>query len=376
MTASSRPLDEAFVADLNRILRRPDLYDQTAWAGVPLPDEAQRMLANRGRLGGADLSRLNLLLVAAAFPELSAPPKPPRNLLGYLSQATIPGMLPRLQEMATGEMPNQHLTEAWSFLRPDIEAVREMEATGSLPPEWEELPEAERIYQHEKRRLSQRYGPALEWWNAQIRACQPQNPFPVKDRGALQCAKELLKRNGVSEQLWEAPGARYHVPTKALHPYGAKVIERMLAGGNPARPVALPEPALVAVGPAPAQDVDMAWLRDESPAQVYERLVERLFHPHSAEHEVGRFIARNPNCTRQQAQQFVNSLAEDVGDDIRSIGWERLVTEVDTKVLDALRDPDARAKMTQDMGVVCAAADRVRRSIYARTARLFWLRAG
>ena len=374
----TRPVAERFIAELNAMLVRRDLYDAKAWAGIPLSNEAQMLLANLPKLGSADLTRLNCLLIASAFPEITVPQRPKANLLGYISTAVVPNMMSQLYEGATGEQSNTFLADMHAFLQPDIEAVREMEAQGTLPPEWTGLNEARRIYEHQKARIARRYGPALKWWDAQVAKYQPQNPYRVTDRGSLQSAKELLKESGVSEELWGGPKAPYYIPTRALHICGPGSIEKMLHFFGRQRPAAA-QPALTpAPTGAPVPDPDMKSLADESPAQVYEYLVEKLFLPNSAESEVGKFLARNPNCTRQQAEAFVNSLPSDVGEDVRSVGWKRLVREVDEQVLDALRDPEARRKMMRDMGVVqaCAAVEQVRRFYYARTARLFWLKAG
>ena len=48
LQASNRTLDESFVKELNAILRRPDFYDPTAWAGIALPQEARELLARVG----------------------------------------------------------------------------------------------------------------------------------------------------------------------------------------------------------------------------------------------------------------------------------------------------------------------------------------
>ena len=63
-------------ADLNRLLRQRDLYDEPAWRGVALaPDCAAWLKSDPSRLSQADLCRLNSHLLAAAFPTLLAKPE-------------------------------------------------------------------------------------------------------------------------------------------------------------------------------------------------------------------------------------------------------------------------------------------------------------
>ena len=63
-------------ADLDRLLRERDLYDETAWRGVTLdPKSAAMLKTDRGKLGHADLCRLNSHLLAAAFPNFMAKPE-------------------------------------------------------------------------------------------------------------------------------------------------------------------------------------------------------------------------------------------------------------------------------------------------------------
>jgi hypothetical protein len=63
-------------ADLDRLLRQRDLYDEVSWRGVALSPECAALLTpDRSKLTQADLCRLNAHLLAAAFPSLLAKPE-------------------------------------------------------------------------------------------------------------------------------------------------------------------------------------------------------------------------------------------------------------------------------------------------------------
>ncbi|HOJ67572.1 MAG TPA: hypothetical protein PKX28_07855 [Candidatus Hydrogenedentes bacterium] len=59
---------------INRLLRRPDLYDAGAWGGVTLPDEIRQLLGQGQTLSPDEQVRLNRLLLHAAYPELVKAP--------------------------------------------------------------------------------------------------------------------------------------------------------------------------------------------------------------------------------------------------------------------------------------------------------------
>lgn len=58
---------------LNNAVKSPKLYDEAAWAGKTLPDEAKTLLGAAERTP-ADQARLNRLLLHAAYPALVAAP--------------------------------------------------------------------------------------------------------------------------------------------------------------------------------------------------------------------------------------------------------------------------------------------------------------
>jgi hypothetical protein len=58
---------------VNSVLKSPKLYDSGAWQGKTLTEEAQQLIANEKRTP-QEQSRLNRLLLCAAYPELIAAP--------------------------------------------------------------------------------------------------------------------------------------------------------------------------------------------------------------------------------------------------------------------------------------------------------------
>jgi len=70
----------ALLKALNALLRRPDFYDQAAFASVRRGPEVKELLSERQSLAGARLERLNRLLLEAAFPDEIAPVDEVRQL--------------------------------------------------------------------------------------------------------------------------------------------------------------------------------------------------------------------------------------------------------------------------------------------------------
>lgn len=70
---------------LNAVLPRRELYDRAAWADVPLPDEAQRLIEGGiGHLADEEVPRLNRLLLEAAFPDEISASRTPSVVFTYL----------------------------------------------------------------------------------------------------------------------------------------------------------------------------------------------------------------------------------------------------------------------------------------------------
>ncbi len=71
-----RYMKSQIAADLDRILRQRDFYDQQAWHGVTLdPDCAALLKSDQSELSQSDLCPLNSHLLAAAFPNALAKPE-------------------------------------------------------------------------------------------------------------------------------------------------------------------------------------------------------------------------------------------------------------------------------------------------------------
>ncbi len=71
-----RYMKSQIAADLDRLLKQRDLYDEPAWRGVALdPDCATMLKSAPSKLSQADLWQLNSHLLAAAFPNLLAKPE-------------------------------------------------------------------------------------------------------------------------------------------------------------------------------------------------------------------------------------------------------------------------------------------------------------
>lgn len=58
---------ENLLKQLNKVLKKPGLYNETAWKGVSLSEEA-RGLAAKGQLDAKEQTRFNRLLLQAAYP--------------------------------------------------------------------------------------------------------------------------------------------------------------------------------------------------------------------------------------------------------------------------------------------------------------------
>ena len=382
-------VQNAIIAEINKLLRRRDLYDPQAWSNIRLPEETATLLEHGfNGLSASELSRLNALLIASAFPAIAVPPAPNKNLLGYISATVVPRMQPDIFETATGKKSDVHLADALAFLCPDIEAVRQMEERGTLPDEWMRLSLAERIYQHQKQRIAQRYGPVIAWWNARIRELQPGNPYAVSNAGSLQSARQLFEQNQdrVPGHLWKSVGAPYNLPTQALSLFGLRTIERLLATENLNRsaPSKAVQPQVAPVytrqdsGDSDAERL----LAGGHQSQAYHWLVGRLFSApgFEAERSIGFFLARNPQPAGPEVAQFLRSLPPDIAEDIEQAGWNRTVHDIDSKILDAVRDPAMRAELmrafqAQPQAVV-ASLLAIRRQVFCRTATYLRKRAG
>ncbi|HEY3324133.1 MAG TPA: hypothetical protein VGP72_27015 [Planctomycetota bacterium] len=377
---------DALIRELNAFLLRSEFFDPATWAGVPLPEEAEALLL-RGvpNLSRTELSRLNTLAVASAFPGIAVPPKPKRNLLGLISATIVPKLKPAMYESFSGAQYDRHLQEAWAGLKTDIQTVREMEQTGTLPDEWLSLPPAGRVYQQQLRRLQRRYGVALGWWNARLQELLGSHAFQVTDTAKLRDAKLYLddNRDKIDEKLWKNPISPYYLPTIAVRPHGVRTIERLLEEPGfgrhtapinqvPAAPPIISQPETPELPPT---------LAPGDQARAYKWLVQRLFSQpgYEAEFAVGNFLSENPSPNRPQIQSFLCTLPENIAEDIETTGWHRLVSQVDSRVLEQLRDPAVQAELRQVLGsgvTACRATEAIRRFAFSRTTAYILKRAG
>src|SRR4029079_13792129 len=134
--------------------------------------------------------------------------------------AVVKRMLPRIWEMASGRKVDRHAVEISNELRTDVEAVRNLEASGAIPDDWETKSTAERIYLHQKQRLATRYGPAIAWWNEQVRALN--GNFKVHAANPLRSAKECFESrpDKVPGTMWKNQDSKYYLPQAAVKPFG------------------------------------------------------------------------------------------------------------------------------------------------------------
>lgn len=85
-------LKSAIVEELNKLLVRPDFYDETAWRTVSVPREFLRLSdSDRAKQSVSDLCRFNAAIFAAAFPKVVANPQNWGN-------GTSPNMITSLTE--------------------------------------------------------------------------------------------------------------------------------------------------------------------------------------------------------------------------------------------------------------------------------------
>jgi hypothetical protein len=375
----------AVINDINALLRRRDLYDPQAWSNIRLPEETTTLLKQEfDGLSGTELSRLNALLVASAFPVLSVPPAPKKNLLGYISATVVPQLQPEIYETATGKKSDVHLAEASAFLRQDLEAVRQMQERGTLPDEWARLSLAERVYRHQKQRIEKRYGPVIRWWNDRIRDLQPRNPYTVNNSGSLKSARELFEQNQdrVPSHLWKPIGAPYNLPSQVLAPFGLRTIERLLAteGFNRNAPSKV-KPHVAPVYTQNAGDPDAErLLAGGHQSKAYRWLIQRLFKPEQAEYQIGMFLAATPRPAGPEIEQFLSTLPDDIAEDIEQAGWNRTAYRIDSQVLQAVKNPAVREEIMRALQAplqsVMAMLGALRSDIFCRTANFIRKRAG
>ncbi|MCZ7646097.1 MAG: hypothetical protein M5U26_12555 [Planctomycetota bacterium] len=88
---------------------------------------------------------------------------------------------------------------------------------------------------------------------------------------------------------------------------------------------------------------------------------------------MGEFMATHPNAGADQIEQYLSTLDPGVANDIREIGWDTVVNEVDSRVLEMIRDPASRAELAERLGLdlesLTAGVEAIRRTVFGRRVR-------
>jgi len=369
---------EQLVRELNGMLRRRDFFNSTTWVGVLLPGEA-RILLDKGvaNLTGTELSRFNALALGAACPEITVPNQPPpRSILGYVSKFWLPSAKARIADLGGARSMSEYMIEARNALQPVIEKLRQMEASGTMPPELARMAPAQRVYTLHRQMQQQQYGPIIQWWNERIRQLQPGHPFTVNSPSSLRDAKALFAQHPgqVPESLWKTKGSPNFLPVSVFEPFGLSIVQRVLDHASGAVGHARPE----ASSPGSHSQGDMTaaeLLRGGHQSPAFRWLVESLFNQGEAEFAVGMFVAQHPSPSRQEIARFTQSLPPDIAEDIEDYGFNELVQTVDRAVLNEIRDPQVQGELMRLFGTANAEAmiDGVRRTVFCRTQRYIQL---
>ncbi|MCZ7647463.1 MAG: hypothetical protein M5U26_19770 [Planctomycetota bacterium] len=324
-----------------------------------------------------DIAYANAGMLVEAFPGAQIKVlRPPRNILGYLSKIVLPEMRKQIREMAGRRPLNAQDAAIMSALRPALKQYEEMKGTGTLPPELAGLPFAAAVNALYRADLDRRYGPARAWWEQMVRKIRPDNPFVVKDVISWRSAKALFEQAGVPADQWREPGSPYYIPKGAMKPYGIQTVERVLGlpsmrslqgpgAGGEQRPLPRAPEA------APGWAGELA-LSHGGGADLYRQVVEQLFaRPgYEAEHAVGLMLARSPNPTPADVEQYLGTIDAETAEVIREIGWASVAREVDRRVLEVVSDPARRGELARQTGqaprALTAAVGAVRRALMAR----------
>lgn len=314
-----------------------------------------------------DLTAYNAAVLHELFGDaVQMPATPERSLMGYIVKFVVPEFKARLLK-ETGKAADPTVSRAKRSLGPIIDELRGR--LGRLPDE-NEVNEAYRGM------LSQRYRPAVQWFQEQVASQQPDRAFVIRRPPALNDAKEILKEKGFDPALWES-GGQYYVPREYFKPVGVETIRRVLeeyTRGNvrlPDMPSAGSVPAGSSTGESPA------WAQNlgaSGGAELYRRVLEHLYSQpqFGAERAVGEFLAANGDPRGADFEQYLASLDPAVAEDIRQIGFENLAHEVDERVLEVLRDPQMRTVLVGHQGARSGGFhkqfDAIRREIFIRKA--------
>ena len=302
------PTGNELLKSLNEILKRKDFYDPALFAGVPIPGEAKTLMDKGQNLTFSERTRLNALLLSAGCPEVRAQEKAPaKSPLGYFSRYVLPEMRSKtIPEVAGGKVVAPHLLEALSALKPIWEELRRMEEMGTMPSDLARLPLAERLAEFQRQKFQAMYGADRRTWPKSAQVFGPK------------VVQRLLEMGMFPEE------------SRHQRPATARPSSPSYSGGDESHAMFL--------------------LSGGHQSRVYRVLLDRLYSPDQVEHRVGVFLATHTtDPTPKEIQTFLTTLDEASLDDIQSLGWRNVVTQVDEAVLEAVRSmSDAElAQLTQ-----------------------------
>lgn len=347
---------QAIVDYLNDVvLRMPDLASRLGQPPQEISPSMQRRTAD------------NAALLARLFGDaISSVPKPSRDLVGFIASYLVPEAK---RKLLREKSPN--ITDAmranWRQLQPVVEALR-----GELGRQ----PEPEEVHAELRRRNAEQYGDAIRWFEQKIQEVQPNNPFRLKDPASLAFAKTLLKEHGYSEDFW-AQGGKYYVPKTALKGMSLATVKTLMSTPGLGAPSAPSAEHLLPTAPAAEQAETPDWspLMTGGQDRLQSAIINQLFGEpqYEAEYAVAHYLVQRPDPAPAEVERFLEGLSENVADDIRQIGWDAMVREVDDRIRAFLRDPGAVQEIATELGmssgVAQRTADAIRRTIFARCTR-------
>ena len=314
----------------------------------------------RGRLGHRLQDEVSLLTTQAIARTLTMLEKRrPLNLAAYAG-----GVAKRLA-IATHTADrggDRELASAANTLRPYIDEERELRESGTLPEGWERLPLPERVRRLYRRKLDARFAPAVAWWNQQVQALCPDNPFAVKDAKSFLKARRLFTEGGIDPAQWREPSGQYYVPKEAIHPYGIRLVSRLIESMN--RHDIQAEYAIDVRSSSSDPDYSAPWIATLSsrPRVVFARVANELFaRPgYELEYAVAQLMAAPREQPRQEAtlrpcpQEITRYLAKmppEIAAEIRECGWTKIVREIEAKVAAHLSEPGVGQRLAMQLNV-------------------------
>ena len=271
----------------------------------------------------------------------------PRNLAAYAA-CVARGLAVNARADDRGERWNNAAACA-AALQQFIHEESERRQLGTLPDGFQDLPLAERVRRLYRASLDRKYGNALCWWNRQVEALSPADPFIVKDAKSWNRAKRLFVERRIDPALWQE---RHHVVKEMVHPFGIRLISRCLFEAAQRREPTRAGYAIDARSSA-EPDYTASWIGALSSRRerVYSHLVERLFSKpeYELELQVGRLLAAprdqasrgqvSPYPTPMEIKRCLKRLPLNVADEILEIGFDRIAHIVERRIREYLIEP-------------------------------------